>query len=185
MSLHANDDFSQHVSDEEASYHDDASDNGDAPDKPKQQQQVVPTSTTISNIKLPLLKKEELLKRNERHETSCLWPFPRNIRDAFIEWMMQKKSGKPSELGLVLEAHGAEVSNEDANHKVFESDIKGTSKASASAQNVAFVSQRKSSTSKVKSAYSTYSPSTFLNNKQEKEVPAGFADEVIYSLFAI
>ncbi|GJW29317.1 putative ribonuclease H-like domain-containing protein [Tanacetum coccineum] len=242
--MSAHNDFSQHVSDEEASNHDDASDNGDVPDKPKQQQQVVPTTTTISNIKLLLLKKEEydiwamemehyleyidnevwkrfrLLKRNERHETSCLWPFPRNIRDAFIEWMMQKKSGKPSELGLVLEAHGAEVSNEDANHKflrslppawsnlamtmrtkpdidtlliddlyknlrVFESDIKGTSKASASAQNVAFVSQRKSSTSKVKSAYSTYSPSTFLNNKQEKEVPAGFADEVIYSLFAI
>ncbi|GJW38198.1 putative reverse transcriptase domain-containing protein [Tanacetum coccineum] len=122
-----------------------------------------------------------------------------------------------------LEAHGAEVSDKDANYKflrylppawsnlamtmrtkpdvdtlsiddlynnlkVFESEIKGASKAAASAQNVAFVSQSKSNTSKVKSgyptAYSTYSPSTSSNNKQEKEVPAGFADEVIYSLFA-
>ncbi|GKD00770.1 hypothetical protein Tco_1171044, partial [Tanacetum coccineum] len=121
-----------------------------------------------------------------------------------------------------LEAHGTEVSNEDANHKflrslpstwsnlamtmrtkpdidtlliddlynnlrVFESDIKGASKTSASAQNVAFVSQSRNNTSKVKSGYSTahstYSPSS-SNNKQEKEVPAGFADEVIYSLFA-
>ncbi|GJV63173.1 ribonuclease H-like domain-containing protein, partial [Tanacetum coccineum] len=46
----------------------------------------------------------------------------------------------------------------------------------------------KSSTNKVKSghtgAYSTYTPSTSSNNIPEREVPAGFADEVIYSLFA-
>ncbi|GKD07538.1 hypothetical protein Tco_1187223, partial [Tanacetum coccineum] len=45
----------------------------------------------------------------------------------------------------------------------------------------------KSSTNKVKSghtgAYSTYTPPS-SNNIQEREVPAGFADEVIYSLFA-
>ncbi|GJT03250.1 putative ribonuclease H-like domain-containing protein [Tanacetum coccineum] len=45
----------------------------------------------------------------------------------------------------------------------------------------------KSSTNKVKSghigAYSTCTP-TSSNNIQEREVPAGFADEVIYSLFA-
>ncbi|GJV12134.1 ribonuclease H-like domain-containing protein [Tanacetum coccineum] len=122
-----------------------------------------------------------------------------------------------------LEAHGAEVSTEDANHKflrslpaawsnlamtmrtkpevdtlsiddlynnlrVFEQEIQGASKTSSSAQNVAFVSQSKSSTNKVKSgftgAYSTCIPSTSSTNIPEKEVPAGFADEVIYSLFA-
>ncbi|GJX38030.1 ribonuclease H-like domain, reverse transcriptase, RNA-dependent DNA polymerase [Tanacetum coccineum] len=121
-----------------------------------------------------------------------------------------------------LEAHGAEVSTEDANHKflrslplawsnlamtmrtkpdvdtlsiddlynnlrVFEQELTSTSKSSASAQNVAFVSHSKSNTNKVKSghtgAYSTCTP-TSLNNIQEREVPAGFADEVIYSLFA-
>ncbi|GJX08346.1 hypothetical protein Tco_0196278 [Tanacetum coccineum] len=45
----------------------------------------------------------------------------------------------------------------------------------------------KSSTNKVKSghtgAYSTYTPSTSSNNIPEREVPTGFADEVIYSLF--
>ncbi|GKB99390.1 hypothetical protein Tco_0985527 [Tanacetum coccineum] len=121
-----------------------------------------------------------------------------------------------------LEAHGAEVSIEDANHKflrslppawsnlpmtmrtkpdvdtlsiddlynnlrVFKQELTSTSKSSASAQNVAFVSHGKSSTNKVKSshtgAYSTYTPSTSSNNILEREVPAGFADEVIYSHF--
>ncbi|GJT34808.1 hypothetical protein Tco_0925227 [Tanacetum coccineum] len=119
-----------------------------------------------------------------------------------------------------LEAHGAEVSTKDANHKflislplawsnlamtmrtkpmlplssddflnklrVFGSKLTSTSKSSASAQNVAFVSHSKSSTNKVKSghtsAYNTYTP-TSSNNIQEREVPASFADEVIYSLF--
>ncbi|GKA71060.1 hypothetical protein Tco_0777199 [Tanacetum coccineum] len=122
-----------------------------------------------------------------------------------------------------LEAHGAEVSTEDANHKflrslppawsnlamtmrtnpeidnlsiddlynnlrVFEQEIQGASKTSSSAQNVAFISQSKSSTNKVKSgfsgAYSSCTPSTSSTNIPEKEVLAGFADEVIYSLFA-
>ncbi|GKA32373.1 ribonuclease H-like domain-containing protein [Tanacetum coccineum] len=127
------------------------------------------------------------------------------------------------QLLLQLEAHGAEVSTEDANHKflrslppawsnlamtmrtkpdvdtlsiddlynnlrVFEQELTSTSKSSASAQNVAFVSHSKSSNNKVKSGhtgpYSTYTPSTSSNNIPEREVPAGFADEVIYSLFA-
>ncbi|GJY04937.1 hypothetical protein Tco_0370877 [Tanacetum coccineum] len=122
-----------------------------------------------------------------------------------------------------LEAYGAEVSTEDANHKFlrslppawsnlamtmrtnpeidtlsiddlynnlrfFEQEIQGASKAPSSAQNVAFVSQSKSSTNKVKSgftsAYSTCTPSISSTNVPEKEVLAGFADEVIYSLFA-
>ncbi|GKF50509.1 hypothetical protein Tco_0146976, partial [Tanacetum coccineum] len=70
---------------------------------------------------------------------------------------------------------------------VFEQELTSTSKSSASAQNVAFVSHSKSNTNKVKSghtgAYSTYTP-TSSNNIQERNVPAGFADEVIYSLFA-
>ncbi|GJX64158.1 hypothetical protein Tco_0298501 [Tanacetum coccineum] len=60
MSQPVNDDFSQHLSDDEASYHEDASENGTATNKPKQQQQqLIPTTTTISNIKLLILKKEE------------------------------------------------------------------------------------------------------------------------------
>ncbi|GKD98970.1 hypothetical protein Tco_1382867, partial [Tanacetum coccineum] len=73
------------------------------------------------------------------------------------------------------------------NHRVFEQELTSTSKSSTSAQNVAFVSHSKTSTNKVKlghtGAYSTYTPSTSSNNISEREVPAGFTDEVIYSLF--
>ncbi|GJW91230.1 hypothetical protein Tco_0168783 [Tanacetum coccineum] len=57
-------------------------------------------------------------------------------------------------------------------------------KTFSSAQNVAFVSQSKSSTNKVKSgftgAYSTCTPSTSSTNIPEKEALAGFADEGMY-----
>ncbi|GKA54947.1 hypothetical protein Tco_0753896 [Tanacetum coccineum] len=56
MSQPANDDFSQHLSDGEESNHEEASDTGAAP---KQPQQMIPQTTAISNIKLPILKKEE------------------------------------------------------------------------------------------------------------------------------
>ncbi|GJW31769.1 putative ribonuclease H-like domain-containing protein [Tanacetum coccineum] len=65
---------------------------------------------------------------------------------------------------------------------VFEQEIQGAPKPSSSAQNVAFVSQSKSSTNKVKSgfsgAYSSCTPSTSSTNVPEKEVLAGFIDDV-------
>ncbi|GJY16647.1 hypothetical protein Tco_0387069 [Tanacetum coccineum] len=288
MSQPANDDFSQHLSDDEASYHEDASENGTATNKPKQQQ-LIPTTTTISNIKLPILKKEEYdiwamemehyleyidndvwkviqngnskkristgkdgvvrilppvsaaeihaVEKERKARTILLMAIPKEhlrrfheMNDAKEIWEVIRISSEGLEKGYdrfqqllsQLEAHGAEVSTEDANHKflrslppawsnlamtmrtkpdvdtlsiddlynnlrVFEQELTSTSKSSASAQNVAFVSHSKSSTNKVKSghtgAYSTYTP-TSSNNIQEREVPAGFADEVIYSLFA-
>ncbi|GKA35290.1 hypothetical protein Tco_0721781 [Tanacetum coccineum] len=56
MSQPANDEFSQHLSDDEASNHEDASNTSATP---KQKQQVIPQTTAISNIKLLILKKEE------------------------------------------------------------------------------------------------------------------------------
>ncbi|GKA33542.1 ribonuclease H-like domain-containing protein [Tanacetum coccineum] len=316
MSQPANDDFSQHLSDDEASYHEDASENGTATNKPKQQQQLIPTTTTISNIKLPILKKEEYdiwamemehyleyidndvwkviqngnskkristgkdgvvrilppvsaaeinaVEKERKDRTILLMAIPKEhlrrfhgMDDAKEIWeairtrfggnanskKMQKAVLKQqfetftisSSEGLKkgydifqqllsqLEAHGAEVSTKDANQKflrslppawsnlamtmrtkpdvdtlsiddlynnlrVFEQELTSTTKSSASAQNVSFVSHSKSSTNKLKSshtgAYSTYTPSTSSNNIPEREVPAGFADEVIYSLFA-
>ncbi|GKE71845.1 hypothetical protein Tco_1529917, partial [Tanacetum coccineum] len=55
---HPADEFSQHLSDDDVSNHEDASDNGDATNKPKQQQ-LISTATTILNIKLLILKKAE------------------------------------------------------------------------------------------------------------------------------
>ncbi|GJX82072.1 ribonuclease H-like domain-containing protein, partial [Tanacetum coccineum] len=186
--------------DDEASNHEDASDTGVAP---KQKQQVIPQTTAISNIKLLILKKNEYdIWAMEMEALTCVY-----IDNGCLE----------------LEAHGAEVSTGDANHKflrslppawsnlamtmrtkpdvdtlsiddlynnlrVFEQEIQGVSKTSSSAQNVAFISQSKSSTNKVKSGftstYSTCTPSTSSTNTPEKEALVGFADEVIYSLFA-
>ncbi|GJZ60625.1 hypothetical protein Tco_0616441 [Tanacetum coccineum] len=235
MSQPANDVFSQHLSDDEASYHEDASDNGTATNKPKQQQQqLIPTTTTISNIKLPILKKEEYdiwdmeMEHYLEYIENDVWKVIQNGNSK--KRILTRKDGVVRVLPPVsaaeihaLGAHGAKVSTEDANYKflrslppawsnlamtmrtkpdvdtlsiddlynnlrVFEQELTSTSKSSASAQNVAFVSHSKSNTNKVKSghtgAYSTYTPSTSSNNIPEREVPAGFADEVIYSLFA-
>ncbi|GJZ78661.1 hypothetical protein Tco_0643498 [Tanacetum coccineum] len=297
MSQPANDDYSQHLSDNEASYHEDASDNGISTNKPKQQQQqLTPTTTTISNIKLPIPKKEEYdiwamemdhyleyitmemehyleyidndvwkviqngnskkristgkdgvirvlppvsaaeihaVEKERKARTILLMAIPKEhlrrfhgMDDAKEIWEAIRTrfggNANSKKMQKALEAHGAEVSTKDANHKflrslplawsnlamtmrtkpdvdtlsiddlynnlrVFEQELTSTSKSSASAQNVAFVSHSKSSTNKVKSghtgAYSTYTPSTSSNNIPEREVPAGFADEVIYSLF--
>ncbi|GJW05807.1 hypothetical protein Tco_1568230 [Tanacetum coccineum] len=306
MSQHANDDFSQHLSDDEASYHEDASDNGTATNKPKQQQQqLIPTTTTISNIKLPILKKEEYdiwamemehyleyidndvwkviqngnskkristgkdgvvrilppvsaaeihaVEKERKARTILLMAIPKEhlrrfhgMDDAKEIWeairtrfggnanskKMQKavlkqqfeaftiSSSEGLEKGYdrfqqllsQLEAHGAEVSTKDANHKflrslplawsnlamtmrtkpdvdtlsiddlynnlrVFEQELTSTSKSSASAQNVAFVSHSKSNNNKVKSGhtgpYSTYTPFNFFNTiYQKRKVPA-------------
>ncbi|GJT40184.1 ribonuclease H-like domain-containing protein [Tanacetum coccineum] len=288
MSQSANDEFSQHLSDDDKSNHEDASDTGNVP---KQQQQVIPQTTAISNFKLPILKKKEYdiwamemehyleyidnevwkviqngnskkristgkdgivrvlspvtaaeiqaVEKERNAKNIFLMAIPKEhmrrfhgmddakeiweaIRTRFGEGL-EKGYDRFQQLLSQLEAHGAEVSTEDANHKflrslppawsnlamtmrtkpevdtlsiddlynnlrVFEQEIQGASKTSSSAQNVAFVSQSKSSTNKVKSgftgAYSTCTPSTSSTNIPKKEVLAGFADEVIYSLFA-
>ncbi|GKD71854.1 ribonuclease H-like domain, reverse transcriptase, RNA-dependent DNA polymerase, partial [Tanacetum coccineum] len=197
--------------DDEASNHEDASDTGAAP---KQQQHVIPQTTAISNIKLLIMKKEEY----------DIWAMAEEHILEYIVTMMfgsseglEKGYDRFQQLLSQLEAHGAEVSTEDANHKflrslplawsnlamtmrtkpdvdtlsiddlynnlrVFEQEIQGASKTSSSAQNVAFVSQSKSSTNKVKSgftgAYSTCTPSTSSTNIPEKEALAGFVDEI-------
>ncbi|GJY43392.1 hypothetical protein Tco_0431605 [Tanacetum coccineum] len=107
MSQPANDEFSQHLSDDEESNHEDASDTG--------------------NFRM------KLRRREFQHR-----------KDEFFT----------------------------------QGNLKAFAKTSSSAQNVAFVSQSKSSTNKVKSgftgAYSTCTPSTSSTNIPEKEVLAGF-----------
>ncbi|GJZ01693.1 putative ribonuclease H-like domain-containing protein, partial [Tanacetum coccineum] len=87
-----------------------------------------------------------------------------------------------------LDVHILSIDDLYNNLRVFEPEIKNASKSSTSAQNVAFVSHSKSSTNKVKSGhngdYSTYTHSTSSNYISDREAPAGFADEVIYSLYA-
>ncbi|GJR78541.1 hypothetical protein Tco_0149326 [Tanacetum coccineum] len=74
MSQPANDEFSQHLSDDEASNHEDASDTG-----------ALPLSTLIM-----CLKKFLLLKNERKQEPSYSRLFPRTSEKIFTEWMMQK-----------------------------------------------------------------------------------------------
>ncbi|GJT76269.1 putative ribonuclease H-like domain-containing protein [Tanacetum coccineum] len=171
MSQPANDEFSQHLNDDEESNHEDASDTGAAP---KQQQQMA---------------------------------IPKNIMRRYHEWMMQKRLGSHQnrrtkkrfdrfqQLLSQLEAHGAEVINLrmqsivsqscpeacllSKKFKVLQKHLKCST--------FAFISQSKVSINKLSlvSSGATYcTPSTSSTNVPKKEVLAGFADEVIYSLFA-
>ncbi|GKD34522.1 hypothetical protein Tco_1250031 [Tanacetum coccineum] len=81
-----------------------------------------------------------------------------------------------------LEIHGVGVSTEDANQKVFESDVKGSTASSSSLQNVAFVSSKNtSSTNEVSTAHCV---STFSSHNLQREGSSSYTDELIYSFFA-
>ncbi|GJU48597.1 ribonuclease H-like domain-containing protein [Tanacetum coccineum] len=286
MSQPANDEFSQHLSGDEESNHEDESDTGAAPKQQQQMEhyleyidnevwkviqngnskkristgkdgivrvlspvtaaeiQAVEKERKAKNILLMAIPKEHMRRFHGMDDAKEIWEAIRTrfggnanskkmqkavFKQQFEAFKISNSEGlekgydRFQQLLSQLEAHGAEVSTEDANHKflrslppawsnlamtmrtnpeidtlsiddlynnlrVFEQEIQGASKTSSSAQNVAFVSQSKSSTNKVKSgftgAYSTCTPSTSSTNIPEKEVLAGFADEVIYSLFA-
>ncbi|GJR23551.1 hypothetical protein Tco_0972078, partial [Tanacetum coccineum] len=205
MSQPANDEFSQHLSDDEASNHEDASDTGATP---KQQQHVIPQTTAISNIKLPILKKEEYdiwameMEHYLEYIDNDVWKVIQNgnskkristgkdgvirilppVTAAEIQAVEKERKAKNILLMAIPKEHMRRFHGMDDdlynnlrvfddlynNLRVFEQEIQGASKTSSNAQNVAFVSQRKSSTNKVKSgftgAYSTCIPSTSSTN---------------------
>ncbi|GJZ19583.1 hypothetical protein Tco_0556173 [Tanacetum coccineum] len=106
MSQPANDEFSQHLSDDEASNHEDASDTGAAP---KQKQQVIPQTTAIlqiSNLQFLMKGGEHMRRFHGIDDAKEIWEA---IRTRFQQLLSQ------------LEAHGAEVSTEDANYKFLRS----------------------------------------------------------------
>ncbi|GJU98968.1 putative ribonuclease H-like domain-containing protein [Tanacetum coccineum] len=157
MSQPANDDFSQHLSDGEESNHEDASD--------------------TEHMRRFL---ERMCKRRSGIAlVTRVW------------WKLERERPGIQQLLSQLEAHGAEVSTEDANHKFLRSlpsawsNLAMTMRTNPEIDNLSIDDF---STNKVKSgfsgAYSSCTPSTSSTNVPEKEVLAGFADEVIYSLFA-
>ncbi|GJZ66804.1 hypothetical protein Tco_0630044 [Tanacetum coccineum] len=91
-----------------------------------------------------------------------------------------------------LESHGAEVSTEDANHKFLRSlppawsNLAMTMRTNPEIDTLSIddLYNKPLVKSGFTGAYSTCTPSTSSTNVPEKEVLAGFADEVIYSLFA-
>ncbi|GJZ68327.1 ribonuclease H-like domain-containing protein [Tanacetum coccineum] len=67
------------------------------------------------------------------------------------------------------------------NLRVFESDVKGSSGSSFSAQNVAFVSSSTRSTNNVSTAYDG---STSSGHNSQKEGSSSYTDDLMYSFFA-
>ncbi|GJX44317.1 hypothetical protein Tco_0260993 [Tanacetum coccineum] len=176
MSQPANDEFSQHLSDDETSNHEDASDTITAAEI-----QAVEKERKTKNILLMAIPKEHMRRFHGMDDAKEIWEAIRTrfggnanskkMQKAIFKQQFEALTISSSEglekgydrfqqLLSQLEAHGAEVSTEDANHN----------------------------TNKVKfgftGAYSTCNPSISSTNATEKEVLAGFVDEVIYSLFA-
>ncbi|GKC59554.1 hypothetical protein Tco_1087152 [Tanacetum coccineum] len=246
MSQPANDDFSQHLSDDEASYHENASDNGTATNKPKQQhQQPIPTTTTILNIKLPILKKEEYdiwvmeIEHYLEYIDNDVWKVIQNgnskkristrkdgavrilppVSAAEIHAVEKERKARTILLMAIPKEHLRRFYGMDDAKEIWEAirtsseglekdydrfqqllsqlkyqlrmQITMTMRTKPDVDTLSIddlYNNLRQEQNKVKSghtgAYSTYTPSTSSNNIPEREVPAGFADEVIYSLFA-
>ncbi|GJT87858.1 hypothetical protein Tco_1069575 [Tanacetum coccineum] len=145
---------------------------------------VVEKERKARNILLMAIPKEHLRRFHVMDDAKEIWEA---IRTRIGGNANSKKMQK------TLEAHGAEVSTKDANHKFLRSLPPAWSNLAMTMRtkpdvDTLFIDDFKSSTNKVKSShtsvYSTYTPSTSSNNIPEREVTASFADEVIYSLFA-
>ncbi|GJY25660.1 retrotransposon protein, putative, ty3-gypsy subclass [Tanacetum coccineum] len=163
-----------------------------ATNKPKQQQQqVIPTTTTISNIKLPILKKEdnsemEISRRNLQLEKWCCRILP-PVSAAEIHAVEKERKARTILLMAIPKEHlrrfhGMDDAKEiwEAIRTIFEQELTSTSKSSASAQNVAFVSHSKSSTNKVKLVILVPTVLVLLLLQtifKKEKFPAGLADE--------
>ncbi|PWA92581.1 hypothetical protein CTI12_AA078360 [Artemisia annua] len=130
MSIPGDDVFSSHHSDEEESNHEDAGSEGV---KPKQQQ-IISAPTTISNIKLLILKKEEYdiwameMEHYLEYIDNDVWKMQKAVlKQQFEAFAVSSSEGlekgydRFQHLLSQLEAHGSSVPTEDANHKFLRS----------------------------------------------------------------
>ncbi|GJZ21926.1 putative ribonuclease H-like domain-containing protein [Tanacetum coccineum] len=222
MSQPANDEFSQHLSDEESN-HEEASDTGDAP---KQQQQVIPQTTAISNIKLPILKKEEYdiwameMEHYLEYIDNEVWKVIQNgnskkristgkdgivrvlspVTAAEIQAVEKERKAKNILLMAIPKEHMRRFHGMDD-----AKEIKGVRKGIDIFSTATFLNWKlmvmkyplKNAIiifsdlcpsmflrQEIQDTYIHSTPSTSSTNILEKEVLTGFADEVIYSLFA-
>ncbi|GJX83508.1 putative ribonuclease H-like domain-containing protein [Tanacetum coccineum] len=152
MSQPANDDFSQHLSDDEASYHEDASDNDvwKVIQNGNSKKRILTGKDGVVRV-LPPVSTEEI---------------------------------------HALEAHGAEVSTEDANHKFLRclppawSNLAMTMRTKPDVDTLSIDDLYNNLRVFEQELTITYTIYTFTTKFPEREVPAGFADKVIYSLFS-
>ncbi|GKF49780.1 hypothetical protein Tco_0143031, partial [Tanacetum coccineum] len=108
---------------------------------------------------------QQLLSQLEAHGAKVS---TEDVNHKFLRSLPAAWSNLAMTMRTKLEVNTLSMDDLYNNLRVFEQEIQGASKTSLSAQNVAFVSQSKSSTNKVKSgftgAYSTCTPSTSATN---------------------
>ncbi|GKA46963.1 ribonuclease H-like domain-containing protein [Tanacetum coccineum] len=155
--------------------------------------QVPPTQQapyTLSNIKLPILKKEDhLAKFYKMIDAKEMWEAiksrfggndeSKKMQKYILKQQFKSFSASPlkmpirSSLGLYLLP----------GPKVFEPDVKGSTASSSSTHNVAFVSSKStSSTNEVSIAYGV---STFSSHNSQREGSSSYTGELISSFFVV
>ncbi|GJT18889.1 putative ribonuclease H-like domain-containing protein [Tanacetum coccineum] len=135
---------------------------------------------------LMALREDHLAKFHKMTDAKDMWDAIKSrFGGSYKSKKMQKYILKFQSLLSQLEIHGAGVSTEDGNQKflrVFESDIKGSTGSSSSAQNVAFVSSE--STSSTNDVSTAYGVSTSSGYNSQRENSSSYTDELMYSFFA-
>ncbi|GJV85526.1 putative ribonuclease H-like domain-containing protein, partial [Tanacetum coccineum] len=129
---------------------------------------------------LMALLEDHLAKFHKITDAKEMWDA---INPDLVAMMNTKKMQKYILKGTLSKAFC--VSTEDANQKflrVFESDIKGSTGSSTSAQNVAFVSSK--STSSTNDVSTAYGVSTSSGYNSQRENSSSYTDELMYSFFA-
>ncbi|GKD46490.1 ribonuclease H-like domain-containing protein [Tanacetum coccineum] len=153
---------------------------------------------TVSTVKLPILKKGKYKKEmwdaikskfGDNDESKKMHKYI--LKQQFEGFSISSSEGlhkgydRFQSLLSQLEIHGAGVSTEDANQKFFrdfESDVKGSTGSSSSAQNVAFVSSE--STSSTNDVCTAYGVSTSSGYNLQRENSSSYTNELMYSFFA-
>ncbi|GJX90427.1 ribonuclease H-like domain-containing protein [Tanacetum coccineum] len=196
MSQPANDDFSQHLSDDEASYHEDASKNEEYDIWVMEMEHHL---EYIDNDVWKVILNGNSKKRISTGKDGVVRILP-PVSAVEIHAVEKERKARTILLMAIPKEHLRRFHGMDDAKEIWEAirtrfggnaNSKKMQKAVLKQQFEAFTissSEGKSSDNKVKSghtgAYSTYTPSPYSNNIPEREVPVGFADEVIYSLFA-
>ncbi|GKC41878.1 hypothetical protein Tco_1059600 [Tanacetum coccineum] len=150
------------------------SDDENPPPQPPQQTPTQQAPRTMSTIKLHILKKGKY----------DIWAMKMEhylIHTDYPIWeVIQKGNGPVSPLKMPIK------SSLDLyllpGPKVFESDVKGSTTSSSSAQNVAFVSSE--STSNTNDVSTSYGVSTTSGYNSQRENSSSYTGELMYSFFA-
>ncbi|GJT65174.1 ribonuclease H-like domain-containing protein [Tanacetum coccineum] len=144
----------------------------------------------MSTIKLPILKKGEYdiwAMKMEHYLSRTNYPIWEVIQKGngpvSVPWNKYTWSNKVS---LVMRTKPGvdNLSFDDLynNLRVFESDVKGSTGSSSSAQNVAFISSE--STSSTNDVSTAYGVSTSSGYNSQRENSSSYTDELMYSFFA-